>query len=130
MTNIESSPMPPREKEFKRSASPPSALEDTPRAAAVADFSIPQSSRHSNQANEDLLSQLAEAKAQIQKLKQQAADNELRRRKAGGDDKKPGAAGTSLQQQQLPPQPGEVGVPLQMVAILCLISFLLAYIFF
>jgi hypothetical protein len=130
MMNIESSPMPPQEKEFKRSASPPSALEDTPKPAAAADFSVPQSSRDSNRSNEDLISQLAEAKAQIQKLKQQAADNELRRRKAGGNDEKSGAAGSSLQQQQLPPQPGEAGVPLQMVAILCLISFLLAYIFF
>lgn len=70
---------------------------------------------------EELKQQLAEARTQIAKLKDSAADSGLRQRKLQ-------EAGEKLQ-TAMPPG-GETGVPLQMVAGLCLLSFLLAYFFF
>ncbi|KAL1968805.1 hypothetical protein VTN77DRAFT_1166 [Rasamsonia byssochlamydoides] len=77
--------------------------------------------------NEELKSQLAQAQAQIQKLKEQLADQGLRLRKSEG-----GAAQSTapLLQQQHPQSAQEIGVPVQIVAGLCLLSFLLAYFFF
>ncbi|OJJ44742.1 hypothetical protein ASPZODRAFT_134852 [Penicilliopsis zonata CBS 506.65] len=78
-------------------------------------------------ATEDLNAKLSDAYAQIAKLKEKLADQGLRQRKAPV-----GAAETatpSLQQQQQP-QSAEAGVPVQIVAGLCLLSFLLAYFFF
>ncbi|KAL2223404.1 MSP domain protein [Thermoascus aurantiacus ATCC 26904] len=75
---------------------------------------------------EDFKAQLAEAHAQIQKLKSQLAEQGLRHRKTSSEDAKETAP--MLQQQH--PQPVEAGVPVQIVAGLCLISFLLAYFFF
>ncbi|KAI9843881.1 MAG: phosphatidylinositol-binding protein scs2 [Sclerophora amabilis] len=78
----------------------------------------------------DLKSQLAEAQAQIQKLKQQVQEHGLRQRKtdAVNQDSRErittGTTGMGVQQQ-----PAE-GVPVQIVAGLCLLSFLLAYMFF
>lgn len=67
---------------------------------------------------EELRAQLSDAKSQIQKLKDQG----LKQGKAGG------SAAPMMQQQH--PQSTEMGVPLQIVAGLCLISFLLGYFFF
>ena len=95
------------------------------RKPAAETLLTPQTSPDSN-ANADLAGQLSQANAQIQRLKQQVAENELRQRKpvkSEGDD-------SNLQQQQVPQQSAESGVPLQIVAGLCLLSFLLAYIFF
>ncbi|KAL6714918.1 phosphatidylinositol-binding protein scs2 [Lecanora helva] len=79
---------------------------------------------------EDLRDQLAQAKATITKLTQQNEEQGLRQRKvdAVNQDSKErittGTTGMGVQQQ-----PAE-GVPVQVVAALCLLSFLLAYFFF
>jgi hypothetical protein len=58
-------------------------------------------------------------------LKEKLADQGLRQRKIGGEfDKSPAA----LVQQQA--QSIEAGVPVKIVAGLCLLSFLIAYFFF
>ncbi|KAK5787739.1 hypothetical protein VI817_010236 [Penicillium citrinum] len=74
--------------------------------------------------SDDLKAQLAEANAQIQRLKDRLADQGLRQRKTGGDAK---AAPATMQQSHAQT---ESGVPVQMVAGLCLLSFLIAYFFF
>lgn len=76
--------------------------------------------------NDELSSQLSDAKAQIQKLKEAISNNELRQRKSGG---KGDTSASGLQQQQQP-QVVETGVPLQTAAALCLLSFLIAFFFF
>lgn len=79
---------------------------------------------------EDLKAQLAEAKATISKLSQQAEEQVLRLRKsdAVNQDSRErittGTTGMGVQQQ-----PAE-GVPVPIVAALCLLTFLLAYFFF
>ncbi|KAA8649145.1 putative integral ER membrane protein Scs2 [Aspergillus tanneri] len=74
----------------------------------------------------DLKSQLAEANFQIQKLKDRLADQGLRQRKIGGETEK--STAPMLQQQSA--QSNESGVPVQVVAGLCLLSFLIAYFLF
>jgi hypothetical protein len=74
--------------------------------------------------SDELKAQLAEADAQIQRLKERLADQGLRQRKTGGEAK---AAPATMTQQHAP---AESGVPVQMVAGLCLLSFLIAYFFF
>lgn len=79
---------------------------------------------------EDLRAQLADAKSEISRLTQQAEEQGLRQRKADAvnqDSRERITAGTTgmgIQQQ-----PAD-GVPVQIVAALCLLSFLLAYFFF
>ena len=85
----------------------------TTAAAAVANV-IPTSS-------EDFKAQLSAANAQITKLKNQLADPQLRQRKIQE---------TTANVQAVVQQTNEGGVPLQIVAGLCLLSFLLAYFFF
>ncbi|MCJ1259812.1 phosphatidylinositol-binding protein scs2 [Lignoscripta atroalba] len=80
--------------------------------------------------SEDVQRQLAEARATIAKLRQQAEDQVLRLRKSDAVNQdsreriSTGTTGMGVQQQ-----PSE-GVPVQIVAALCLLSFLLAYFFF
>ncbi|KAL4785757.1 PapD-like protein [Aspergillus varians] len=74
--------------------------------------------------NSDYEARLSEANAQIQRLKDKLADQGLRQRKIGGEGDKPPAA---LAQQT---QSVEAGVPVKIVAGLCLLSFLIAYLFF
>lgn len=79
---------------------------------------------------EDLRAQLADAKATISRLTQQAKEQGLRQRKADAVNQDSrerittGTTGMGVQQQ-----PAD-GVPVQLVAALCLLSFLLAYFFF
>ncbi|KAI4259834.1 MAG: hypothetical protein L6R42_004368 [Xanthoria sp. 1 TBL-2021] len=79
---------------------------------------------------EDLRAQLADAKATISRLTQQVEEQGLRQRKtdAVNQDSRErittGTTGMGIQQQ-----PAD-GVPVQIVAALCLLSFLLAYFFF
>ena len=79
---------------------------------------------------EDVRAQLNEAKATISKLTAQLQEQGLRQRKtdAVNQDSRErittGTTGMGIQQQ-----PGD-GVPVQIVAALCLLSFLLAYFFF
>jgi hypothetical protein len=74
--------------------------------------------------SDELKAQLADAHAQIQRLKDRLADQGLRQRKTGGEAK---AAPAIMTQQHAP---AESGVPVQIVAGLCLLSFLIAYFFF
>ncbi|KAJ5179775.1 hypothetical protein N7492_002985 [Penicillium capsulatum] len=74
--------------------------------------------------SDELKAQLTEANAQIQRLKDRLADQGLRQRKTGSEAK---ATPATMQQQHAPSEPG---VPLQIVAGLCLLSFLIAYLFF
>ncbi|KAB8239841.1 phosphatidylinositol-binding protein scs2 [Aspergillus alliaceus] len=117
----DTSPIPPPDFSDKRDIPTPQATESTTSSAKAAIASaIPTS-------GEDLSAQLAEAKAQIQKLKDRLSDQGLRQRKIGGETEKSATPG--LQQQQHA-QSVEPGVPVQVVAGLCLLSFLIAYFFF
>lgn len=78
---------------------------------------------------DDVKAQLAEAQATIGRLTKQLQDSTgLRQRKVDGSSSAKGASiGTaSMEVQQGPPN----GVPVPIVAALCLLSFLLAYLFF
>ncbi|KAL2001869.1 hypothetical protein VTN02DRAFT_1081 [Thermoascus thermophilus] len=113
-------PIPPPdfgEKPKPESSTPPSNENASPSGGA--------SLRSTAASAEDIKAQLAEANAQIQRLRDQLADQGLRQRKTDKD----GSETAPLLQQQHP-QTAEAGVPVQIVAGLCLISFLLAYIFF
>lgn len=83
-------------------------------AVAAVSSAVPKS-------QEDLKQQLADAKAQISKLTSQLGDPQLRQRKVQEASEK---------MQTVVQQTGETGVPVQIVAGLCLLSFLLAYFFF
>ncbi|KAL8874342.1 MAG: hypothetical protein Q9174_000293 [Haloplaca sp. 1 TL-2023] len=78
----------------------------------------------------ELRTQLADANATISRLKQQAEEQGLRQRKSDAVNQDArerittGTTGMGVQQQ-----PAD-GVPVQIVAALCLLSFLLAYFFF
>ena len=71
--------------------------------------------------SEELQQQLAAAKAQISKLTSQLGDPQLRQRKVQEASEK---------MQSVVQQGNESGVPVQFVAGLCLLSFLIAYLFF
>ncbi|KAL9593070.1 MAG: hypothetical protein Q9219_007686 [cf. Caloplaca sp. 3 TL-2023] len=78
----------------------------------------------------DLQAQLVDAKSEISRLTQQAREQSLKQQKAEAASQKSqeqigiGGTGISTQQQSTD------GVPVQIVAALCLLSFLLAYFFF
>lgn len=57
-------------------------------------------------------------------------ENELRQRKGNGKDGEPQSAQLGTKQPQTPQAADLGGVPVQLVAGLCLLSFLLAYVFF
>ncbi len=81
---------------------------------------------------EELKDQLAKAEATISNLKNEVASG-LRQRKAAAtasEDKSKAAQQPQLAQAERPGQQGTEGVPVQIVAVLCLASFLLAYFFF
>jgi hypothetical protein len=75
---------------------------------------------------EDLRAQLSEANNTIQRLKQQAEQG-LRQRKAGAGAVASKGDGGAL---AVTDTNAPLGVSIQVVAILCLLSFLLAYLFF
>lgn len=79
---------------------------------------------------DELKAQLAEAKAQITRLTQQTQEQGLRQRKSDAvnqDSKERITTGTTgMGIQQTPAS----GVPVQVVAGLCLLCFLVAYFFF
>ena len=70
---------------------------------------------------EELQQQLAAAKAQISRLSSQISDPQVRQRKVQEASEK---------MQTVVQQSNESGVPVQIVAGLCLLSFLIAYLFF
>ena len=98
----------------KASASNPATASTMGAAASAVAAAVPTST-------EELKAQLAQAKAQILQLKEQAGDSGLRQRKMND---------AGAQMQTMAHQAGDAGVPLQIVAGLCLLSFLLAYFFF
>jgi len=71
--------------------------------------------------SDELQQQLAAAKAQIAKLTSQISDPQVRQRKVQEASEK---------MQTVVQQSNESGVPVQIVAGLCLLSFLIAYLFF
>lgn len=73
---------------------------------------------------DELKYQLKEARAHIEKLKDQLAEQGLRQHKVPTD------VGSKPPAQQQATLPTEAGVPLQIVATLCFLSFLMAYLFF
>ncbi|KAL2437048.1 hypothetical protein ABEF95_016113 [Exophiala dermatitidis] len=83
-------------------------------AAATVSNAVPTST-------EELKEQLAAARAQIKQLSGQLQDPQVRQRKVQEANEK---VQTVVQQSH------ETGVPLQIVAGLCLLSFLIAYLFF
>lgn len=83
-------------------------------AAAAVMNAMPQS-------QDDIKQQLAAAQARISELTSQLADPEIRQRKVAEAQEK---VQTVIQQSQ------DSGVPLQITAALCLVSFLIAYLFF
>lgn len=88
-------------------------------AAGTVSNALPSSS--------DVEAQLAEAKAQIARLTQQVSEAAgLRQRKTGSAQDSKQEASTSLSTQQAPAG----GVSVQITALLCLISFLIAYFLF
>lgn len=74
---------------------------------------------------EELKSALAAAEAQLASLKESGLRQRNVKTAGGNDEKKPVLAETAQAVRQT-----VEGVPVQMVAILCFISFLLAYFFF
>jgi hypothetical protein len=103
----------------EREATPPLSKEiSSPLASGVLDSGAVSEMPNSV---EDLKSQLAQANAQIQKLREQLTDQGLRYQK-------PVRSPVPMLQQQQPQL--ETGVPVQIVAGLCLLCFLLAYFFF
>ncbi|KKK14677.1 hypothetical protein P175DRAFT_0106956 [Aspergillus ochraceoroseus IBT 24754] len=116
----ETSPLPPPDfsETVKREFSTPQVSE-----SKVAPAKSPTAG--SAVSNVEYESRLSDANAQIQRLKEKLADQGLRQRKIGGDAEKSPVA---LLQQQA--QQAEAGVPVKMVAGLCLLSFLIAYFFF
>ncbi|MCJ1476685.1 phosphatidylinositol-binding protein scs2 [Lambiella insularis] len=87
-------------------------------------------SEAASSASQTLQQQLDSAKATIAQLRQQAEDQGLRQRKSDAvnqDSRERITTGTTGMGVQ--PQPAD-GVPVQIVAALCLLSFLLAYFFF
>ncbi|OOF97785.1 hypothetical protein ASPCADRAFT_504856 [Aspergillus carbonarius ITEM 5010] len=117
----DTSPIPPPDfsDKPKREVPTPRANEDQATSSK-----LPTAGRTTS-SSDDLKAQLSEANAQILALKEKLADQGLRQRKIGGESEK---APAPLVQQT--PQSTEAGVPVQIVAGLCLLSFLIAYFFF
>jgi hypothetical protein len=81
-------------------------------------------SRNTEPSYEELKQQLVQAEKLITQLKQDQGG--LRQRKAAGSDDKPSKTAELAQQVRA----GTEGVPVNITAILCFVSFLLAYLFF
>lgn len=108
---------------------PPPDFSEKPKHESLRTNEIPANSAKSSAtespAVNELKTKLAEANSQIKRLKEKVSDNGLRQRKIGVDSAE--KSSPLLQQQQAP---AVAGVPIQIVAGLCLLSFLIAYIFF
>jgi hypothetical protein len=122
--NFEKSPKPETPETSKEGESSP--FENAPSAATGATAPAEPKSDFTDNVKE----QLSDALAQIQRLKAQLTEQGegLRQRKVG-EGSSISKAGNTLQQQIAQPA-AELGVPVQIVAALCLLSFLLAYFFF
>lgn len=104
-----------------QSAGPVETVKSTVAAAAAGVASVVPTSR------DELQAQLNEAQAQIARLTKQAQEaSGLRQRKAEPTHEAKAQLATAQHTQQAP----ATGVPVQWVAGLCLLSFLIAYFFF
>ncbi|KAK6839779.1 integral er membrane protein [Apiospora arundinis] len=103
----------PDSEDIKEDAGSPSVLANAAAAASTA----------ATATYEELKVQLEKAQQTISQLKQDQGG--LRQRKTGAGEEKSAPAQLAQQVRQ-----GTEGVPIQMTAILCLLSFLLAYLFF
>ncbi|KAI1269994.1 VAMP-associated protein [Xylariaceae sp. FL1019] len=114
---------------------PPSAYsapvrdEESPsEAPASSSFAAPVAAavtRNSDASNEELREQLSQAEKLIAQLK--ADQSGLRQRKGAPEEQSATTKPAALAQQVAR---GTEGVPIQITALLCLLSFLLAYVFF
>ncbi|KAK7974008.1 hypothetical protein PG989_015856 [Apiospora arundinis] len=102
-----------KSEDVKEDAGSPSVLANAAAAASTA----------ATATYEELKVQLEKAQQTISQLKQDQGG--LRQRKTGAGEEKSAPAQLAQQVRQ-----GTEGVPIQMTAILCLLSFLLAYLFF
>jgi hypothetical protein len=109
---------------------------ETSRAGQASAFSAPAVAATVKSAAadtyEDLKDKLSKAEATITSLRSEVAGG-LRQRKTAATSSGSGdnnAATPQLAQAQRPASQGTEGVPVQVVALLCLASFLLAYFFF
>ncbi|KAJ2997093.1 hypothetical protein NUW58_g761 [Xylaria curta] len=100
-----------------------SFVEEKPTFAAPAAVAT---TKNSEPSREELKEQLAQAEKLIAQL--QKDDGGLRQRKTGGTAEEKSATKPAQLAQQA--RAGTEGVPVQITAILCLLSFLLAYVFF
>ncbi|TGJ82090.1 hypothetical protein E0Z10_g6660 [Xylaria hypoxylon] len=110
-------------------SSPKSSLDEEFRPEEKASFAAPvagATTKSSEPSHEELKEQLLQAEKLIAQLKKD--DGGLRQRKTAGTAvEKPNAKPAELAQAA---RTGTEGVPVQITAILCLLSFLLAYAFF
>ncbi|KAI1188645.1 putative integral ER membrane protein Scs2 [Nemania serpens] len=108
---------------------PKSSIEEESRPEEKPSFAAPvaiATAKSSEPSCEELKEQLIQAEKLIAQLKKD--DGGLRQRKLGGAaEVKPSAKPAELAQAV---RTGTEGVPIQITAILCLVSFLLAYVFF
>lgn len=105
--------------ETRDSASSPTTQQSTLGAAAAAVTSVIPTSQ------DDLKKQLDAANAKVSQLQQQATEGLRQRKLADSGEKSASSTSTSMQHA---PAPG--GVPVQIVAALCLLCFVIAYRFF
>ncbi|KAI0024183.1 VAMP-associated protein [Xylariomycetidae sp. FL0641] len=92
--------------------------------SGMAGVAAAATAQYSDQSPEQLKRQLLEAERMISQLKQDQGG--LRQRKGGSSDEKSSSAPTEVAQAVR----GTEGVPIKIAAVLCLVSFLLAYFFF
>ncbi|EED23752.1 integral ER membrane protein Scs2, putative [Talaromyces stipitatus ATCC 10500] len=122
--NFEKSPKPETTETSKEADL--SAFENAPSTAAAATTEAKPDS------SDNIKEQLSDALAQIQKLKAQLTEQGqgLRQRRSDGSEPSSISKAGNMIQQQIAQPTAEMGVPVQIVAALCLLSFLLAYFFF
>lgn len=121
----DTSPLPPpkfSEKPIKSEPSPEPSHENFSSSIASAKSAVASAFPSTS----EMQAQLADAREQIQRLKDRLADQGLRQRKTGAEA---GGSAPPASMQQQHSQTAS-GVPLQIVAGLCLLSFLIAYFFF
>ncbi|KAI3326041.1 VAMP-associated protein [Xylariaceae sp. AK1471] len=109
---------------------PKSSIEEESRFDEQSTFTAAATtSKKSDPSREELKQQLLQAESLISQLKNKEDQGGLRQRKTGGAaEEKPITKAAGLTPQAI--RTGTEGVPVHYVAILCLLSFLLAYFFF
>jgi len=102
----------------------------TARETASTDTRSDTTSATAAASREELLQQLAAAHATIARLKRENDEQSLRRRKEDAGTSKGLASGAGTVSMGVPTVQQQNGLPIQTVAILCLIVFLFTYILF